>query len=262
MNELYFNAFGASDTGRQRDKNEDSFLVNKKTHLICVADGMGGHIHGNTASIIAAEKLNQFIEKYPPELPEKPCFEISSIISQPDVLTMNSIYKVAASIIAVNKIIFDININTGHSPGKGMGTTIAGVLFVPEINQAIIFHVGDSRIYLLRDGILSLKTRDHSLYNQWLLLGSNGAPPPNNIIYRALGTNPEIVPEFSVEPIHKNDIWLACSDGLNNMVDDKNIMDIIKNTNPDNIEKNVKKLINTANKNGGEDNISAILALT
>jgi len=243
---------GSTDVGRTRTHNEDSFEIDTDLKLLLVADGMGGHIGGDIASKTAIEAINDFILEYEPEPGS------NGLAGAAGFDSYASIVRTAAH--RANHRIVGMNQERGLPENRGMGTTIVG-LWLPEgLDRAVIFHTGDSRVYRLRNGYLTQLTKDHSLYQAWVDNGRYGDPPNRNIIMRALGMIHDVESDVSVEPVENNDIFLLCSDGLTGMVSDDTIIDILSETPRLPLEEACSRLILEANRNGGKDNVTVILA--
>ena len=216
----------ATDPGRRRRRNEDSFVI--EPPLFAVADGMGGAQAGEVASKLAAGALKEGGGA------------IEELIQE------------------ANRRVHQRSI---EDPGaSGMGTTIT--VAVVEDTGVRIGHVGDSRAYLVRDGHLEQLTEDHSLVGELVRTGKlspeeAGAHPQRSVITRAVGTDPDVdVDTFTIEP-RDGDVFLICSDGLTDMVDDRTILEVVEQKGGD-LDALVKTLIKTANKSGGDDNITVV----
>jgi protein phosphatase len=228
----------ASDTGRRRRRNEDNYVV--EPPLFAVADGMGGAQAGEVASRLAASAL---------EGGGAPQVETASL-SGPE--------RVNALIQEANRRIYD---RASTDPtASGMGTTMTVALV--EGMRVVIGHVGDSRAYLVRGDSMEQLTEDHSLVNELLKSGKLSEEeaqihPQRSVITRAVGTDPDVdVDAFTIEA-EDGDVFLICSDGLTDMVDDVDILHLVDD-NRDDLEKAVRALVEFANKEGGEDNITAV----
>ena len=223
----------ASDTGRKRRRNEDSYVV--APPLFAVADGMGGAQAGEVASKLAAAALE---DTDPGTLagPER----LSSLIQEAN----RRVYERAASDPATS----------------GMGTTMTVALV--ESGAVTIGHVGDSRAYLVRDGRLEQLTEDHSLVNELLKSGKLSREeadihPQRSVITRAVGTDPDVDVDAFVVDTSVGDIFLLCSDGLTDMVGDDEIRELA-DRHHDDLDRLTKALVSAANRGGGEDNITVI----
>jgi serine/threonine protein phosphatase PrpC len=227
---------GITDAGRKRRRNEDSFV--REPPLFAVADGMGGAQAGEVASRLAAAAFREFHEADELEPEER----VAAIVQEAN----RRIYERARS----------------DAEASGMGTTITAAL-VTGVGVAV-GHVGDSRAYRVRrDGIEQL-TEDHSLVADLVRSGritpeEADTHPQRSVITRALGTDLEVdVDTFTVEA-EPGDLFLLCSDGLTTMVDDEAILEIIASS--DTLEQASKALVKTANRAGGEDNVTVVLFL-
>ncbi|OGF59380.1 MAG: hypothetical protein A2Y62_00105 [Candidatus Fischerbacteria bacterium RBG_13_37_8] len=245
-------SFGISDIGRKRQKNEDSFFINKDINLFIVADGMGGHAAGEKASKFAVEAINQFIEH------THAGEELTWPFAFDPRLSMIENRVKAAIHIAHKKIVEmaqeDFNL-------KGMATTVVTTLFDNGVLH--IGHVGDSRAYLVRESKIIQLTTDHSWINEQLRCGIINAQqakshPFKNVVTRALGGPQELEVDMISEKLVTDDIILLCSDGLTSMVDDKDLATIVVTFRND-IEQAGKKLVELANSKGGNDNITIVL---
>jgi protein phosphatase len=237
---------GLTDVGRVRSQNEDSFQIESELGLVLVADGMGGHVGGDIASRTAIEAVNDFILEYEP-MPDEA--ELAG--------TEGSMEIVRTAVHRANQRIAALNHERGLPENRGMGTTIVGFWLPSDLSRAIVFHVGDSRLYRLRNGRLDQITHDHSLYQAWVDGGHRGEPPNRNIIMRALGVMEDVEADVAVEEPRAGDLYLLCSDGLNGMVPDDTIIDILIEPAP--LDEACRKLVEAANAFGGRDNITVAL---
>ena len=232
-----------SDIGRMRSQNQDSVFasdkpVGKLPNLLIVADGMGGHKAGDFASRYAVEKLVECISE--------------SVYEHPLLI-------VSDAIRVVNRRIYEKS--QDYEEYRGMGTTLT-LAFVDEASKLHVFQVGDSRLYLISDTIRQI-TKDHSyveeMYRKGLITrDSEEYQSKKNIITRALGSHDYTAADIFEEPVVPGDLLLLCSDGLTNMVGDDAIFEIAKGA--ASLEEKTNVLIEQANENGGQDNISVILA--
>ncbi|MBN2802540.1 MAG: Stp1/IreP family PP2C-type Ser/Thr phosphatase [Deltaproteobacteria bacterium] len=244
---------GLTDVGRERDHNEDSFGVYPDFNLFIVADGMGGHRAGDVASRIAVESVEEFFKQT-----EK------DDITWPFQFDPNSPFSVNRFLTAIqlgNSRIFQQS--TSNEQYQGMGTTIVGFLAVENNTSMHVAHVGDSRCYRLRNGELEGVTLDHSLINDYLkaapdLTEDQIAELPSNVITRALGMQDKVLVDIQTIENEVGDILLLCSDGLNGMLTDDEIKGVIE-SNRDDLNVAAKALIDAANANGGDDNITVVL---
>ncbi|MDB4905749.1 MAG: hypothetical protein JWO05_533 [Gemmatimonadetes bacterium] len=231
-----------TDVGMIRSGNEDNFAAdaNDQRGLFVVADGMGGHAAGEVASEMAVQIVMREL---------MPVAELSD----PGVLN-----RLAMALKAANRAIHDRTLTEVDK--QGMGTT-ASVLLVAG-SRYLIGQIGDSRVYLLRDGALSQLTKDHSYVQEQVDLG-NLTPeqaryhPYSNVITRCVGASPDVEPDIYAGEIRLGDLFLVASDGLTGMVDDRRLQQLLlARVGP---ERKVHSLISEANGRGGLDNITAIV---
>jgi PPM family protein phosphatase len=223
----------ASDTGRRRRRNEDNYVV--APPLFAVADGMGGAQAGEVASRLAA-----------------------SALEGEDADGLHGLERLDALIQEANRRIYD---RASTDPtASGMGTTMTVALV--EGMHVALGHVGDSRAYLVRGDQMEQLTEDHSLVNELLKSGRLSEEeahvhPQRSVITRAVGTDPDVdVDGFTIEA-EDGDVFLLCSDGLTDMVEDEEILELV-HEHRDDLDKAVKALVAAANRGGGEDNITAV----
>jgi protein phosphatase len=223
----------ASDTGRKRRRNEDSYVV--APPLFAVADGMGGAQAGEVASKLAAAALEET-----------------------DPGTLSGPERLVSLIQEANRRVYE---RASSDPAtSGMGTTMTVALV--ENSGVTIGHVGDSRAYVVRRGKLEQLTEDHSLVNELLKSGKLSREeaevhPQRSVITRAVGTDPDVDVDAFVVDASEGDIFLLCSDGLTDMVGDDDILETIEK-NHDDLDRATKALVSAANRGGGEDNITVI----
>lgn len=223
-----------TDVGKVRANNQDAPIMSEKLRLYGVADGMGGHKGGEVASTSARDDLLRELEGKTP-----------------------SVAALSGAIEEVNRQIYH---QQEHDDAlTGMGTTLS-VLWMSD-NFVYIGHVGDSRVYLLRDGEFKQMTLDHSLVEQLVregVLTEEEAQnhPMRNIITRAIGTDESVEVDVVVEERRKGDLWLACSDGLHGLVDDRQMRDALRQYAP---EKAADVLLKAALDAGGRDNVTLVI---
>jgi len=245
-------AAGLSDVGQQREHNEDSFCILPEYDLFIVADGMGGHRAGDVASKMATHTIASFFQATSKEDATWP-FHFDPHLSVEENRLITGI-KVA------NKRIFEAS--TRYREVHGMGTTVVGALFARERNKMYVAHVGDSRAYRVRDGEITQLTRDHSLLNDYLLVMPDMTQEqkdelPKNVITRALGMQDSVVVDLVPEQPNGGDVYVLCSDGLSGMITDDEIRDDVLAH--DELDRSAQALIDRANANGGEDNVTVVL---
>jgi len=240
-----------SDPGRLRDNNEDSVLANARLGLAVLADGMGGYNAGEVASSMATAVLGCELEHaftmtppYKPG-PDGRAWALSALADK--VAKTNAAIHHAAS---------------HNSKYAGMGTTLVMIQFYD--NRMAVAHVGDSRLYRFRDGVLSQVTRDHSLLQEQI---DSGMITPEqarhsqnkNLVTRALGVDADVVTDVAEHTVQPEDVYLLCSDGLNDMVEDEDIALTLGSLSA-NLPLCAQQLVDLANDNGGRDNVSVVLA--
>jgi len=252
---MNFIAAGLSDVGLQREHNEDSYCILSKHRLFVVADGMGGHRAGDVASHMATTEITAFFDATSADGDgvEWPADEDARLT--PDQNRLVSAVKLA------NQRIFQASV--GNRSVQGMGTTVVGALFNRDDRNMHIAHVGDSRAYRVRGGDITQLTRDHSLLNDYLLVMPNMTDAqrerlPSNVITRALGMQDGVPVDVFFENVEPGDVYVLCSDGLNGMVSDDRILDIVHGAGAD-VETTAKALVAQANENGGEDNTTVVV---
>lgn len=236
-------SFGMTDVGRRRSSNEDDFLVEPEIGLYAVADGMGGHAAGEIASRLAIESLQAYFH--------------NEVRAGADPLIAAE--RLREAVVAANRSIWDAIV--GHDERRGMGTTLAAVLAVG--NQIVVGHVGDSRVYLFRERRLARLTSDHSWVNEQVRMGfltdeAAQRHPMRNIVTRALGSREDVAVDVALEPLRPGDVLLLCSDGLNTMVPDEEIRDVLEEHGRD-PQATCRALVEEANRRGGEDNVTVVV---
>src|SRR5271167_3912858 len=239
---------GRSEVGRVRPSNEDSFGFDLRQGIFVVCDGMGGHAAGEVASKIAVDTLlSYFRDKEPLAAAD------ASLVDAPLGAQMLS--------DAVNKANETILEYAGaHATASGMGTTLVAARFAD--GKFTIAHVGDSRIYLLREGSLLQLTEDHSLVMEQvrrgvLTLEEAKKSSAQHIITRALGTEETIPPDLAEFPAQDGDILLLTTDGVLRHLEDEQIHEIVANCHP--LQLACDRLIDAALEAGGEDNATCVL---
>ncbi|MCI8992580.1 MAG: Stp1/IreP family PP2C-type Ser/Thr phosphatase [Eubacterium sp.] len=230
-----------TNIGRNREMNEDFLFVSKTPvgnlpNLFIVADGMGGHNAGEYASRRSVEIITDELMRSQEKSPEK--------------LLEQAVQKANSAILEAAQ----------NDPSKqGMGTTIVALSLIKE--KACVANVGDSRLYILEETIRQV-TQDHSLVAEMVRKGEleksqANDHPDKNIITRAVGVAPKLKVDYFERELHLGSYVLMCSDGLTNMVGDEDILEIVNRA--DTLEEGTEKLVETANENGGKDNITVIL---
>ena len=234
--------YSATDVGQKRKMNQDYVFVSEGPvgnlpNLFTVADGMGGHNAGDYASSHAVRILVDEIREDADYNPVK--------VIRHAIETANTEIR--------NRAQEDENL-------RGMGTTMVVATIVDQ--YAYVANVGDSRLYVIQDGIHQI-TRDHSLVQEMVKMGEISEEearnhPDKNIITRAIGVKENVEPDIYEYRLKKGDIILMCTDGLSNMVEDEDMFNIVKGSRD--VVEAVQMLIEKANSNGGRDNIGVVLA--
>jgi len=244
-------SFGLTHVGRQRQHNEDSFLVEDKAKLYLVADGMGGHAAGEIASRIAVDSISEFILHTKEDDGTWP--------HAYDEHYRRTTNRLMAAVRMANTRVLEAMRKDARL--RGMGTTVVACMADDEMMS--FAHVGDSRAYLVRDGHLSRITNDHSWVFEQVQAGmlteaEAEKHPLRNVITRALGGALSVSPDATEVESRKGDVYLLCSDGLTGMVPEDEILRLVTE-NDDDLQKACEQLIETANERGGLDNVTAIL---
>ncbi|MDD5056485.1 MAG: Stp1/IreP family PP2C-type Ser/Thr phosphatase [Sideroxydans sp.] len=240
-----------TNPGMVRSHNEDSVTFDAPHGLVVLADGMGGYNAGEVASGIAVSVLSSEIrhsldEVRPEEIDPASGDEVGVVLLRENVKKANlSIFNAAQS----------------QPQYSGMGTTIVTALFYDD--RVAVAHVGDSRMYRLRDEVFETITRDHSLLQEQIDSGVISKEMAKlsknkNLVTRAVGIDANVVPEVHVHDVQPGDVYLLCSDGLNDMVEDEDIGATLQMLRG-NLALAAVQLIEQANDNGGRDNVSVIL---
>lgn len=238
---------GLTDTGLKRQHNEDHIGYDQELGIAVLADGMGGHQSGEIASHMAVESVMEHLQSMADPESSRP-------------ITGSQLLEYVSNTISYsNSMIFQAA--EALEQHKGMGTTLVAVL----IREGFIYagHVGDSRLYVFRNDDLHRITKDHSLVQDLIDRGfyteeEARQASVGHIVTRALGTKEQVEVDTVQEELQEGDIYLLCSDGLSDMVEDWKIQETLREA-KQNLEEAVKNLVKLANSNGGKDNISVIL---
>jgi protein phosphatase len=237
--------FGTTDTGRRRPLNEDAVYAADGLFVVC--DGMGGHKAGEVASRLAIDSITAFIRRSgdDPEITWPYGF---------DPHVSFSANRVRTAIKIGNRVVYRKAVTADEY--TGMGTTVVVALIPPGAAQMTYASVGDSRIYLIRDGAMVQLTRDDSWAN---LPVDETVPGANlrNVLTKAVGAQDDVEFDISNLPLSAGDIVLLCSDGLTNMIPDDQILSIV--TEQADLERAGLRLVDAANAQGGRDNVSIVL---
>lgn len=244
--------YGQTDVGSVRDHNEDAIITNPDLGICVLADGMGGHKGGEMASAITIgtviETLTEDLKNIKPgKTDDETGYSMESKAAHDAVALANSNVFMSSS---------------ENEKYRGMGTTVVVLLFYD--NRFSVVHVGDSRLYRLRDGILEPITRDHSLMQELIDRGfytpeQARTSMNKNLVTRAIGIEDVVQIDVTEDIALVDDIYMMCSDGITDMIDDDLIQNTMLNCGTD-LKKMAEELIREANAHGGKDNISVILA--
>ncbi len=245
---------GETDVGRKRDHNEDYFYLPDEEMIGIVADGMGGHACGEVASEMAVETVIKYFRDTQDDAQVTWPFKVGH--------GRHNENRMATSVMLANQLIFEEGQATKER--KGMGTTIVVILF--DEDYAMLAHVGDSRIYRLREQereIVQL-TEDHAFVTDYArmkgitIAEAQHTVHQSNVVSRALGMKEEVKVDVQRVAPGLGDIFLLCTDGLTDMVSDQEILEVTL-AQP-NLDRACDDLIEAANKAGGKDNITVVLA--
>ncbi|WP_437741687.1 protein phosphatase 2C domain-containing protein [Sorangium sp. So ce1504] len=252
--QLAIEAAAQSDVGQRRSHNEDSFAVLPCLGLFMVADGLGGHAAGEVASRMAIEVVKSCFEEAG-DLEETWPYGAATPHDRDEV-------RLVMSVRRANRAIYEASQRQKET--RGMATTFAGVLLAP--GMAYIAHVGDTRVYRMRDGRLERLTRDHTLLEELLREGDRDSMleaiealnDRASAVTRALGCDENVEIESRVEATLPGDVFLVCSDGLWGPVPEKRIAGVLGAHRDLSLAASL--LIDLANEHGGPDNVTCVLA--
>jgi serine/threonine protein phosphatase PrpC len=249
---MRYSAAAKSDVGRKRHGNEDSFRLAPELGLFVVADGMGGHAAGEVASRLAVDTIQEWVVKYLGG-------SDAALAGKPEPTCCREANFLLSSIRLANRIIYDAA--QGRREYAGMGTTVVSILAVND--HVALAHVGDSRIYRLRGEQIVQLSRDHSLVQQQVdrgIISPEEAQESQykHLITRALGVKESVEVELAEQPVLPGDFLLLCSDGLSDLLEDEEMLGIVRE-HADDLEKACQALVDRANYKGGDDNITALL---
>jgi protein phosphatase len=240
--------FGITDKGLVRETNQDSFATEPKLGLIIVADGMGGHAAGEQASSSAVLTVLEVFSRYD--------FAKGTLGGSEQTYSVEEIIGLALQ--EANERIMIASVSDANL--QGMGTT--AIVGVEKDGHLHFGHIGDSRVYRIRDGAADQLTEDHSIVQQLVRAGAISQAeaqvhPYKNVITRCLGMASEIEPDIITVPVQNGDRFVICSDGLSNFVTNQRLVEIVGGN--DDIDEAGKMLVSEANARGGGDNITVVL---
>ncbi|MDT8990146.1 Stp1/IreP family PP2C-type Ser/Thr phosphatase [Curvibacter sp. APW13] len=242
---MQYTFLAKTDPGRARANNEDSVAIDPATQTMVLADGMGGYNAGEIASGMATAFIKSEMGRW--------LSEAGHAATQREV-------RRAMEICVENANLSIFNAANANAAYAGMGTTL--VVGVFRQDKLLLGHIGDSRCYRLRDGVLQQITKDHSLLQEQIdagLISPEQAAHSTikNLVTRAVGVDEVVLLEVNEHAVQAGDLYLVCSDGLSDMVDDASIARIVCTDRE--LDHKAGDLIEAANANGGRDNISVIL---
>ena len=240
---------GITDVGRRRKQNEDSFFCNDGMGLYVVADGMGGHKAGEVASKLVVETIRDYIDQNRTDhLPE-------NLVGTDDNLSEEA-RRLLAGIQLSNRVVHQTA--QSNEDYKGMGSTVSAVFFTQK--TFIVANVGDSGIYLIRDGKIELLSVPHTLIAEQTELDPENAEllwgDFKHVLTRAMGVSESVKADINEIPFYKDDVIVICSDGLSDKATPEEILEMANTRRAD---KACRQLVDLANARGGEDNITAIV---
>jgi PPM family protein phosphatase len=243
---------GETNVGMKRTHNEDNFSIMEESGLYIVADGMGGHASGEIASKMAVDAMREFFaatandpeRTWPYKMDRSKGYEENRLITGIKLANLR-IYESAQR----------------DARQRGMGTTIVALFAVED--GVYLAHVGDSRVYRIREGQIEQLTEDHSLLNDYIKMKRLTPEeianfPHKNVIVRALGMKDTVKVDTRLEQPRAGDVYMLCSDGLSGPVTDPDMADILHGTSD--LKTAASRLIAKANEHGGPDNITCVLA--
>jgi protein phosphatase len=253
MKRMRISVFSITDLGKRRSLNEDFYICDRERQVYLVADGMGGREGGEVASRMAGET---FMAKISPFLEEEDITVPFEFKEEEDFFS--AIIKYA--IEQANTAVYQYGLK--ETSKKGMGTTFT--VAIPYEGKLYVGHVGDSRLYRIRQGSVVQLSEDHTLVQQMIKEGrldAKGARQhqKKNVITRSLGPKKIVKPDIFFKQIIKGDIYLLCSDGLYQMVEDDELFGELLSLGEKDLETVGKNLVSVANKKGGKDNITLLL---
>jgi protein phosphatase len=241
-----------TDVGMKRTHNEDYFSLIEDEQLFLVADGMGGHASGEVASKMAAETIGEFYQRTREDEDATWPYKMDRSLSYVE-------NRLVCAIKLANLRIFETSCRDIRY--KGMGTTLVSTMVSGD--KAYVGHVGDSRVYRVRQGQITQLTRDHSLLEDYKEAKPDMTEeeernfPHKNVITRALGMRESVQVDIKAHQIQSGDMFVLCSDGLSGMVPDDQILYITANAKS--LERAVAELVDAANRAGGTDNVTTLL---
>ena len=240
---------GISDVGKKRERNEDSLFYDDKMGLYVVADGMGGHLAGEVASRLVVETMRDYLRKFKEDgQPDESNYVDDSISKEAN--------RLLSSIRLSNQVVHEASLQDESQ--RGMGSTVSAVYFTE--NSFIIANVGDSPIYLIRNGSIELLSVLHTVFAEQTARDPEYADLIGNefkhVLTRAMGVDETVQAHIHETSCQKNDILVISSDGLTDKASPEEIRQVVNQSDSD---KACRELVDLANQRGGDDNITAII---
>lgn len=245
---------GLTDKGPVRRRNEDDFLIDTRLGLLMVADGVGGLADGQVASHEALKSVHHFLSRQPPDEDDSRCDDTQHFVAHWSGHWQGSLRR---ALDHGNGRLRALNLESGGV--RPMASTLVGVLLSPRGRAAITFHVGDSRLYLFRDGALRQVTRDQSAYQRWLDAGRTTDPPGRNVLLQALGARRRVEGFLADLPLAPGDKLLLCSDGLSNCLEDALVEEVLREANGEHPKAICGRLVDMVLSRRGKDNVTVVL---
>jgi protein phosphatase len=240
---------GITDIGRRREQNEDSLFCDDGMGLYVVADGMGGHKAGEVASKLVVETIRDYLEQNQTDPPPENLVDADEKLSK-------KAQRLLAGIHLSNRVVHQTALS--NEDYKGMGSTVSAIYFTEK--TFIVANVGDSLVYLIRDGGIELLSVPHTLVAEQAELDPENAEllwaDFKHVLTRAMGVDEFVKADINEMPFYKNDIIVISSDGLTDKAIPEEILELVNNRRSD---KACQGLVDLANARGGEDNITAIV---
>jgi len=252
MSTVLTNAAGLTDVGLKREDNEDSFFADSKLGLFVVADGMGGHLAGEVASRTAVDLVIKSFQSWTSRETRE-----EELFAHPDLSLSKTGNYILSGIRLANKVIHEMAV--AHKQYQGMGTTVAVLAVMPDL--VVSANVGDSRIYMVRNGRIERLSKDHSIVAEQVEMGIMTTEeaehsPLKHVLTRNLGSSENVDPEvYEIQPTN-GDRFLLCTDGLTDLVPDAEIRQmVVAEDDPENL---CRKFIDKALTRGGHDNTTIV----
>jgi len=239
---------GITDVGRKRKNNEDSLFIDKDQNLYVVADGMGGHQAGEVASKLVVETIRDYMKRFEED-------DNAQELEEPDASLSREANRLLSGIQLANRGVY--HVASSEKKYKGMGSTLSAAYFADDV--LILANVGDSPIYLIHNGSIEQLSVTHNVITEQMAIDPEAArkigAQYRNLLTRAMGIEETVLPDISEIPYFQDDKLVISSDGLTDLVEPDEILDVISNQKPD---KACKTLVDLANDRGGHDNITII----